>query len=92
MPFKNTIATARDIGNYAAGYVAGSYAIPWIFTRATFDTLEAYQHRNESDFNIFKSYIESNTSQSAQWQGFKRGQLVAPLRLLPFGILLKVVK
>ena len=35
MYFNGSIASARDIGNYAAGYLAGSYGIPWKMARGS---------------------------------------------------------
>ena len=35
------ITSARDIGNIAAGYIAGSNNIPWIVSRIAFDTFQS---------------------------------------------------
>ena len=48
MPFKDQdgriyYATARDIGNYSAGYVAGTAGQGWVASRKAFDALESLQ-------------------------------------------------
>jgi RHS repeat-associated protein len=43
MSFNGKIASARDIGNYAAGYVAGVKGFSWGSSRLAFDALESYQ-------------------------------------------------
>jgi RHS repeat-associated protein len=60
-----TIATARDIGNIGAGYVAADNGIPWGATRAAFDALQSKQEG--------KPAIEGATSQLAQKVGFNLG-------------------
>lgn len=37
----NVIASARDIGNFAAGYIAGYHGINWNVSRAAFDAYES---------------------------------------------------
>lgn len=34
------IGTARDVGNFAAGYLSGVHGIPLLFTRIAFDCLQ----------------------------------------------------
>ena len=43
MSFNGKIASARDIGNYAAGFVAGRKGLSWLESRVGFDGLESYQ-------------------------------------------------
>jgi hypothetical protein len=52
-PDVRTFATARDIGNAAAGYVAAVKGIPWEAATAAFDGLETLQHVG-SELNKFK--------------------------------------
>lgn len=66
----NTVyASARDIGNYAAGYVSGRRGLSWTVTRLGFD---GYQTGVK---NVIKGNWnpESNVSQSAQRLGFNAG-------------------
>ena len=58
--FGDYITTARDIGNFAAGYMAGSNGIPYNYTRTAFD---AYQFIH--DFNF-----EPSVSRLAQNKGY----------------------
>lgn len=39
------IASARDIGNYAAGYVAGVHGFGWGSSRFAFDALQTKQEK-----------------------------------------------
>ena len=70
MPFKddhgNTLfASARDIGNYSAGYMAGVSGQTWGASRKAFDALESWQNKAFS--------TEAMVSQSAERAGFIRG-------------------
>lgn len=58
------IATARDIGNYAAGFVSGSNGISWEDTRAMFDRVQG---------NLITSRPEPMVSTMAQYAGFIHG-------------------
>lgn len=58
------IASARDIGNYAAGYVAGDNGLSWETARLGFDGLESYQQGRLA--------TEGMTTQSAQRLGHNR--------------------
>jgi hypothetical protein len=60
----NRIATARDIGNYAAGFVAGSNGISWENTRLVFDWLQG---------NLMCIQQEPKVSQCAQYAGYEFG-------------------
>ena len=67
---KTVYASARDIGNYAAGYVSGRKGLSWTVTRLGFD---GYQTGIK---NVIKGNWnpESNVSQSAQRLGFNAGE------------------
>lgn len=43
MSFKGKIASARDVKNYSAGYVAGKSGMSWFSSRKAFDALETSQ-------------------------------------------------
>ena len=63
----NIYGSARDIGNYAAGYMAGSRGLSWIFTRCGFD---AYQSKCAK--SIQRESIVSRTPQKmGYWYGFR---------------------
>jgi RHS repeat-associated protein len=59
------IATARDIGNVGAGYVAGDNGLNWQQARVGFDALESKQEG--------KFALEGPTTQLAQKVGFTLG-------------------
>lgn len=42
MTYNGKIASARDIGNLGAGYIAGKKGMPWGLARAGFDALQSY--------------------------------------------------
>ena len=70
MPFTDEngnkfIASARDIGNYSAGYMAGISGQGWEASRAAFDALESVQNGRFS--------TEAMVSQAAEKAGFDRG-------------------
>ena len=63
MPFSedgSTIASARDIGNYVAGYYAGSNAFSWPVSRIAFD--------------LYQGDIEGISTRSAQKKGWQAGK------------------
>ena len=80
MPFKGKIASARDVGDYAAGYVAGTYGFSWPLTRMVFDVFETYQKNIHSN-DPFKFYTECKTSISAQFAGYQHGSSLALLNI-----------
>ena len=45
MLFEGKIASARDIGNFAAGYVAGVHGFGWKISRFAFDALQTKQEK-----------------------------------------------
>ena len=61
------IATARDIGNYGAGFVAGSNGVTWDMTRKMFDLVQGH-------LILFQS--EPMVSQCAQYAGYEHGYQV----------------
>ncbi|HEX2847071.1 MAG TPA: RHS repeat-associated core domain-containing protein, partial [Chitinophagaceae bacterium] len=60
-----TIASARDIGNIGAGYVAGSNGLTWAQARLGFDILESKQQGGIA--------VEGPTTQAAQKAGYNLG-------------------
>ena len=54
------IATARDIGDFAAGYIAGKNGIPKLSTRIAFD--------------IYQGGIEPNVTKMAENIGYRKGK------------------
>ncbi len=70
MPFKNAgndiaYASARDIGNYDAGYIAGRAGMNWKTARLGFDALESIQNGKLSS--------EGMTTQKAERMGYEAG-------------------
>jgi hypothetical protein len=57
--------SARDVGNIAAGYIAGLYGVPWDMARKQFDALESQQKGYPS--------VEGISSQNAQRVGWNTG-------------------
>jgi hypothetical protein len=79
----NTIyGSARDVGNFAAGYMAGSNFIPWSATRLAFDALETKQKGHPA--------LEGMPSQAAQRLGHDVGWNVSTInaarKILPSGV------
>ena len=68
----NIFGTARDVGNYAAGYIAGKNALSWEVARFGFDTLQSVMDsiRNRS----ITISTEGPESQAAQYKGFIDGK------------------
>ncbi len=66
------IGTARDVGNFAAGYLAGSHGIPFVLTRIAFDYLQRG--------------IEPPVSRSAQNMGYFMGYYNYLTLLIPYGV------
>lgn len=64
------IASARDVGNYAAGYYAGLIGLTWQESRLGFDALETI-HR-------LSLRTEGIPSQSAQSLGYSHGICQSP--------------
>ena len=58
--------SARDVGNYAAGYVAGKSGLYWIEARLGFDAYQSFKSR--------RFCSEGAATQAAQHLGFTAGQ------------------
>lgn len=66
MPFQTdhgvtAFASARDIGNYAAGRVAGRSNFSWSFTRVCFDTYQLIKSRKferEPPISTIPQYLD----------------------------------
>lgn len=65
-PGKITIASARDVGNIAAGFVAGNNGMGWSEARLGFDARESYQQGRIA--------TEGATTQNAKRVGFDAGR------------------
>ena len=63
---KTIYSSARDIGNYTAGYIAGRHQVPWSMARIVFDGLESMQQRH--------SAVEGFSTQNAQLRGWSVGK------------------
>jgi hypothetical protein len=66
--YDGTIASARDIGNFAAGFVAGSNGMTWGTARVVFDAYQSYKSRG--------LMREGIPTQLAQRKGFDAGAKV----------------
>lgn len=60
-----TIASARDLGNYGAGYKAGSKGLSTALTFGGFSAYDCYKNKRLG--------IEPIGSRAAQWIGYKKG-------------------
>lgn len=60
-----TVASARDVGNIGAGYMAGSSGVPWIAFRYKADQLESKQ--------VGHPAVEGQTTQLAEKLGYYLG-------------------
>jgi hypothetical protein len=67
--------SARDVGNIAAGYVAGIHAVPWSMARKEFDKLQSIQDGS--------STTEGISTQNAQRVGWDIGHEKAVSGLIP---------
>ena len=56
---KRIVTSARDIGNIAAGYVAGINGMPWGATRIAFD--------------VYQGGIEGKSTRNAEYYGWRLG-------------------
>lgn len=76
MSFNGKVASARDIGNYAAGYVAGKYGFGWGSSRFAFDALQTKQEKgtwNTILYYPFNRVREGQPTQQAQRAGHNAG-------------------
>ena len=75
---KNIYASARDIGNIAAGYVAGANGIGWISARTAFDGYQILSNILSSSISdIIKTGFrrESLSTRVPEYYGWTRGYL-----------------
>ena len=99
---RNYIASARDIGNFAAGYVAAKHGMSWTEAKTGFDGLETKQHvmprwqklLNNPSFSNLKSaiksthwYTEGNPTRYAEKLGFNIGYKTKEARAIRMSIL-----
>jgi hypothetical protein len=63
-------ASARDIGNMAAGLVAGNNGLPWSLIRLGCDAYQSYQTSMKEKSVVFER--EGRTTQEAQRLGWLR--------------------
>ncbi|RZK48010.1 MAG: RHS repeat-associated core domain-containing protein [Pedobacter sp.] len=76
MIFNGKVASARDIGNYAAGYVAGKYGLGWGASRFAFDALQTKQEKgtwNTVLYYPFNRIREGQPTQQAERAGHNTG-------------------
>lgn len=66
----NIYASARDIGNIGAGYIAGSNGLPWMAARIGFDGYQSIVRKGPA--------IEGISSQEAQYLGWELGYFGTP--------------
>lgn len=62
---KKVYASARDVGNIGAGYVAALHSVSWVWARKAFDKLESKQKGGPS--------VETARTQNAQRLGWETG-------------------
>ena len=65
------ISSARDIGNFAAGYILGRSNIPWEAARFALDVYDSYKRSKCS--GRLRISIEGKPTQSAQIKGYYYG-------------------
>jgi RHS repeat-associated protein len=70
--------SARDVGNFAAGYIAGASGITWNAARNAFDGLESLQRTIPNHWPT--RAIEGMPSQAAQMYGYAIGHQLFPLK------------
>lgn len=76
MSFNGKVASARDIGNFSAGYVAGKHGFGWGSSRFVFDALETKQAKgtwNTVLYYPFNRVREGQPTQQAQRAGHNVG-------------------
>jgi bifunctional ADP-heptose synthase (sugar kinase/adenylyltransferase) len=67
-------ASARDLGNYAAGYVAGKNGYTWYLTKFIFERYQATEN-GKYPFNIFKLGKEPLTTSKSEKLGWANGRV-----------------
>ncbi|WP_143961163.1 RHS repeat domain-containing protein [Litoribacter populi] len=76
MSFQGKIASARDIGNYSAGYVAGIHGMGWGASRFAFDALQTKQEKGTWStimFYPFNRVREGQPTHRAEEEGHNLG-------------------
>ncbi|MCR5003896.1 MAG: hypothetical protein K5984_05960 [Bacteroidales bacterium] len=75
-------ASARDIGNIAAGYVAGNNGLSWVLTRLGCDAYQSYQTSKKNNTICWER--EGETTISAQRLGWLMSKplLLGPVKPL----------
>lgn len=79
MSFNGKVASARDVGNYGAGYVAGSHGLGWSTSRFGFDALQTKQEKgiwNTILYYPFNRVNEGQPTQRAERAGHTDGERV----------------
>jgi hypothetical protein len=74
--FDGKISSARDIGNYGAGFVAGIKGLSWLEARAGFDALETYQRR--------KMATEGQPTKRAEAAGYSAGNAIYRKKMIRY--------
>lgn len=85
MSFNGKVASARDIGNYAAGYVAGVHGYDWGISRFAFDALQTKQEKGKWNtilFYPFNRVREGQPTQQAERAGHDAGYPIGKQRQL----------
>jgi len=67
---QNIVSSARDIGNIAAGYVAGANGMSWVASRIAFDAFQSKVKGQPS--------IESISTRNAEYYGWRIGSNITP--------------
>lgn len=70
---QNVYTSARDIGNIAAGYIAGSNGMPWKASRIAFDAYQAKASKGEQ-------LIEGRSTRNAEYLGWVWGSNTHPFK------------
>ena len=65
---KKVIASARDIGNMAAGIVSAKNGLPYSLARLGFDTYQSWQDFHKS--NKIEFHIEEQSTRNAEFYGY----------------------
>ncbi len=79
MSFNGKVASARDIGNYAAGYVAGKHGFGWKSSRFAFDALQTKQEKGTWNTVLFyplNRVREGQPTQQAERAGHNAGHSI----------------
>lgn len=70
---KTVYGSARDVGNVAAGYVAGRSGLSWAMTRAGCDAYQVMMnYKNHNNHKQNRLVREGKSSTSAQFLGWQK--------------------